>query len=71
MLRAIFRREVRDHISGATYTTHGTLLFDCAEMERRLRYGGYGDGCFGQTELVGIELVDLKDEEVHACGDRP
>ena len=56
-LRFILRRQTKDPHSGMETCDLSTMLAHVPELEAMLRSGGYGNGGYDITELVGVELV--------------
>lgn len=57
MLRAVFRRRMRDAISGCEVTNQiYTIKVDVPEIENELKRGGFGESGFEIIELVGMEV---------------
>ena len=61
MVRLILRRETKDKISGYISSGYETLDIDNRVLEDILRRGGFGEGCYDTTTLIGAEVLDSKD----------
>ncbi len=66
MLRAIFRRRMRDAISGCEVTNHlFSFRVDVPSIENELRRGGFGESGYEIVELLGVEIEH--DKKVQQC----
>lgn len=62
MLRAIFRRRMRDAISGCEVTNQiFSFRVDVPSIESELRKGGFGESGYEIVELIGIEVEKPED----------
>lgn len=62
MLRAIFRRRMRDAISGFEVTNQlFSFRVDVPSIENELRKGGFGPAGYEVVELIGIEIEKQED----------
>lgn len=58
MLRAIIRYDIKDSVSGATWTTYGTVDFEAPALQKRLTGGGYGQTGYDIPTVIGIEVLE-------------
>lgn len=62
MLRAIFRRRMRDAISGCEITNQlFSFRVDVPSIESELRKGGFGEAGYEIVELIGMEIEKPED----------
>ena len=62
MLRAIFRRRMRDAISGCQVDNQlFSIRVDAPAIEAELRRGGFGESGYEVIELVGMEVEKPED----------
>lgn len=57
MIRFILRRNWRDAASGAEGSAHFTLDAVVQDLEDALSRGGFGEGAFDMTALIGVEVI--------------
>lgn len=60
MLRFILRRDGMD-VNGHQWEGYETLTLDVPELAAALHRGGFGDGCWDQTHLIGVEVLAALD----------
>lgn len=58
MIRAILRRKTKCQHSGMETDSLYSIVVECPELERALNQGGFGDGGYDMTSLVGVELEE-------------
>ena len=69
MLRAIFRRRMRDSHSGCQIDNQlFSIRFDSPAIERELRTGGFGESGFEIIELIGVEVEKPEDNPYRDSG---
>ena len=67
MLRAIFRRRMRDVVSGCQIDNQlFSIRVDVPAIENELRRGGFGESGFESVELVGVE-IEKPEDNPHQC----
>lgn len=62
MLRAIFRRSMRDAVSGCEIKNQVfSFRVNVPSIENELRRGGFGEAGYEVIELIGIEVEKPED----------
>ena len=56
MLRFIISRKHRDTVSGAEWSGMETIDVECPTLEGALKRGGYGEGGYDISQLIGVEM---------------